>query len=549
MLNHVIYGDPLLRALLIFLLPICAFSAPSLHGQDLDFQKDILPIFEEHCYECHGNGKREGGLSLESITGLQKGGESGSPIFTPKASDSELFLRISSLSKGYRMPKRGESLSQPEISKIAKWIFQNAALAIDSPPADATAQQPLADKPSTPVQSPTASLPLVETRPPVVSSTPRTRSKTAPVAGSGILSDYGISDLFALIAATAFICFAICWIFYKVLVSRRKSRRIDMNQDQKAAFFAMAIGAMNCVLIIFSILLYVKTNELTKENKILRAKTGAVQSSQTSNVTAAPVVAVDANHLPLPPYPMHPPRLGGQYYRGNDERDNTLFNGGFYRTATIDLRLVNDNDEQLQWGDPIDGKLFVEIEITRAPKSTRELFTDRIADMTSVRHYSQLPSGTEQTLKLDVLDKENRWLVKVPLPDLRTESGKGRLEGMVYLMYGNQPGEQRLPRPHFGVKYDLRFEGGQTEVASTTTFASAVLNDSDDKEKSADSLKIKSDSVLWMGSMYTLNNRVLVPNSEQVLLDRWFDWRPIPEIEGDAAEDPALIGTTEHLAQ
>jgi hypothetical protein len=91
---------------------------------------------------------------------------------------------------------------------------------------------------------------------------------------------------------------------------------------------------------------------------------------------------------------------------------------------------------------------------------------------------------------------------------------------MVYMMYGVQPGRQ-LPRPHFAIRYDIQVEED----------------------------KISNESVLWMGSMYTLGNRVLVPEEGKILLDRWFDWRPIPVVEGEATTDPKLLGVEEHQGQ
>lgn len=517
----------------IFPLVLSALFAATLCGQDIDFQKEILPIFKEHCFECHGNGESKGGLSLESVAGLQQGGDSGSPIFTPKASDSELYLRIRSLAEGYRMPKRGEPLPQAKISKISKWIFQNKDLENAKPsPSELKVQTPVATTPNVDTKStnsnPTSSSPIVSTP---ISSTPtstvpnRDRAKRVVGAASeteGFLRDFGISPLLMVVASTAFISFLLCWILYRMVLqsSRRNRRRIQSNEELTASFFAILIGAISAVMLVSLVFLYLRASQLTLENELLRSGNGS-QTTNASDFGAAPIVSVDANNLPLPPHPMHPPRLGGKYYRGNDERDEALFNGGFYRTATIDLNLVSNWGSQVRWGDSAEKPLFVEIKIRRAPKATRELFTNRIAELSSIEHYSQSPGGAEKKLKFKVLEEDDLWSVKVPLADLSQQTGqKKHLEGMIYLMYGTQPSEDQLPRPHFGVKYDLHFEAG----------------------------KIGSDSVLWMGSMYTLNNRVLVPNSEQVLLDRWFDWRPIPEIEGDPSDDASLLGTNEHLS-
>lgn len=523
----------------IFPLILSALFAATLNGQAIDFQKEILPIFKTHCFQCHGDGKSEGGLSLESVSGLQRGGHSGSPIFTPKATDSELYLRISSLAEGYRMPQRGELLSQAKISKISKWIFQNRELENTKPPVNelkvqdpiparsplatpsvSNARQPITRQPITSAPADSSLLPLVDGLDRVSNRVPKTE---------GLLREFGITELFAVIAGTAFITCGLCWFLYQV-VSRARSRsslRIQRNEDLSHSFSAMLLGAISCVMLVSLVLFYLRASQLTIENEMLRSKKGPPQTTATAALLgAAPIVSIDADNLPLPPHPMHPPRLGGTYYRGNDERNESLFNGGFYRTATIDLKLVDGSGSQLRWEDSVDGPLFIEIQVRRAPKATRELFTNRIAELSSIDHYSQTPGGVDGKFKFEVLKEEDLWSVKVPLPDHAQQADKSHLAGMIYLMYGTQPSEDRLPRPHFAVKYDLHIAAG--------------------KKFSDPAFRIGSDSVLWMGSMYTLNNRVLVPNSEQVLLDRWFDWRPIPEIEGDPSKDASLLGTNEH---
>ena len=506
-----------------------ALFAATLCGQEIDFKKEILPIFREHCFECHGKGNSEGGLSLESLVGLQQGGDSGNAIFTPKPSDSELYLRIKSLADGYRMPKRGEPLPQDKISKIAKWIFQNRDLPRVEPaasvgevqtPAATTSKVPTSSQPSTSSPRPSASNPSRGTL--LRESDNSQRVVGAASKTEGLLREYGISQFLLLIALTGFIVFLSCFFFHRIIVrsSKRTSHRIQRNDDLTIDFFAILVGAISAVMLVSLVLLYLRASQLTLENEILRAE-GA--TSFTKSTSQAPIISIDANNLLLPPHPMHPPRLGGKYYRGNDERDESLFNGGFYRTATIDLNLASRSDPQLRWGESVEEPLFIEVQIRRAPKATREQFTNRIAELCSIQHYSQMPIGVQENLKFKVLEQENLWSVKVPLPDPMQQTGDRHLEGMIYLMYGTQPSEDQLPRPHFAIKYDLHFEVG--------------------KKFSEPPLRIGSDSVLWMGSMYTLNNRVLVPNAEQVLLDRWFDWRPIPEIEGTPSEDPSLLGT------
>ena len=127
---------------------------------------------------------------------------------------------------------------------------------------------------------------------------------------------------------------------------------------------------------------------------------------------------------------MHPPRLGGKYYRGNDERNDSLFNRGFYRTATIDLHLVNSEGTRLKWEDKVDNDTQVEILIRRAPKATKELFSERVRKLTSIEHYCQTTKAAKEKLKLEVLEKDDLWSVTIPLPP-QDQWAEGRVEGMI----------------------------------------------------------------------------------------------------------------------
>ncbi|WP_157665186.1 c-type cytochrome domain-containing protein [Mariniblastus fucicola] len=467
--------------LLVLLLPHAALD-------DL-FETEVLPIFRQHCFECHGLGETEGELSLETVASLMRGGHTGSAMLSSDLEDSELYLRITSMSDGYRMPKRGETLDPLEIETIAKWIKQASGnvdvdlFAASEGSADATESVGL-------------------------------RSAAEIPFSTDLLEGKEPSQVAMLVISTVVILTLVCWMFYRVLFGGSKKREIKSHSDRVAATIAMLIGAMSCLVLIFTGYLYWRTGELVKENQSLRDRL------QAGSMKMPETVVVNETNLPLPPHPMHPPRLGGQYYRGNDERSDSLFNGGFYRTATIDLHLVNSQGERVEWGDDGVDDFSVELEIRRAPEATKELFSQRVLDSISIQHFCQSVPGFKRNLTLEVVEKEDLWAVNVPLPKSGQWDGK-EMQGLIYLMYGFQPGEARLPRPHFAIRYDLQFKNGE----------------------------ISDDSELWMGSMYTLGNRVLVPDDDKILLDRWFDWRPIPVIEGKGSSDPELLGTEEHVGK
>ena len=99
------------------------FAQPS---SKVDFAKQIRPIFEKHCVDCHGDSEPEGGLRLTQRDGAFVEADSGAPAIVPrKPNQSGLYLRVSSKDEKQRMPPDG-GLSDQEIKTIQKWISEGA---------------------------------------------------------------------------------------------------------------------------------------------------------------------------------------------------------------------------------------------------------------------------------------------------------------------------------------------------------------------------------------------------------------------------------------
>ncbi len=93
----------------------------------VEFQRDILPILQQSCIECHGPQKAEGGLRLDERAAALAGGDSG-PVLRPGLpDDSELLWRVS-LPPGDPeiMPAIGDPLSPRQIDLLQRWIDQGA---------------------------------------------------------------------------------------------------------------------------------------------------------------------------------------------------------------------------------------------------------------------------------------------------------------------------------------------------------------------------------------------------------------------------------------
>ena len=91
-----------------------------------DFEKEILPVLANRCFECHGPEKQKAGLRLDSRAALLKGGDFGAAVVPGDAAGSHLIEVISSTDDDVKMPPKGERLSAAEIETFKKWIAQGA---------------------------------------------------------------------------------------------------------------------------------------------------------------------------------------------------------------------------------------------------------------------------------------------------------------------------------------------------------------------------------------------------------------------------------------
>jgi len=112
------------------LLSAATVDAETSGHDSIDFARDIQPILNARCTECHGGVKAAGGVSFvyeDRVINFE--GESGYPVVKPgDVDESELFYRITTDDAADRMPpaKDHAPLSKNEIDLIEKWIGQGA---------------------------------------------------------------------------------------------------------------------------------------------------------------------------------------------------------------------------------------------------------------------------------------------------------------------------------------------------------------------------------------------------------------------------------------
>jgi hypothetical protein len=122
-----------------FLLSLCFFLSHVSADEQVDYLKQIKPIFREQCYACHGALKQEGNLRLDTALLAIRGGDSGNAITPGDEKASLLLKRVTAADKSDRMPPEheGEPLTAERIELLRRWISAGAvAPATEEPEPD-----------------------------------------------------------------------------------------------------------------------------------------------------------------------------------------------------------------------------------------------------------------------------------------------------------------------------------------------------------------------------------------------------------------------------
>ena len=120
--NNAIRCSYLAGLLLLSVSPVIAAD-----NSEVNFGREIQPILAKHCYQCHGPNESEGGLQLDTQSGISAKLDSGNvAIVASNVAQSVILDRIRSTDESEQMPPEGKRLSEIEITLIEKWISQGA---------------------------------------------------------------------------------------------------------------------------------------------------------------------------------------------------------------------------------------------------------------------------------------------------------------------------------------------------------------------------------------------------------------------------------------
>src|SRR3954469_1363300 len=92
------------------------------------FEKQIRPLFAEHCYECHSAKakKLKGDLRLDTREGVFRGGETGPALVPGNPDESPLITAVRYHDKDLRMPPPKDDvprkLADIQINALVEWV-------------------------------------------------------------------------------------------------------------------------------------------------------------------------------------------------------------------------------------------------------------------------------------------------------------------------------------------------------------------------------------------------------------------------------------------
>ena len=98
---------------------LCHFILSTTSALAVDFVREVRPIFEKHCYECHGAEKQKNDYRLDIKSMALK------HIKPGQSAESTLFRFVSGLEKDTPMPPKSK-LSSAELETLKRWIDEGA---------------------------------------------------------------------------------------------------------------------------------------------------------------------------------------------------------------------------------------------------------------------------------------------------------------------------------------------------------------------------------------------------------------------------------------
>jgi hypothetical protein len=111
-------------------LAVGALALAGCSPKNVSYSRDVKPILERSCYECHapgGRGFQASGFDVTSYEALMKGGKFG-PLIKPGDAFTSAFNMLveGRVHSSIRMPHGREKLSEYELEVLKVWVSEGA---------------------------------------------------------------------------------------------------------------------------------------------------------------------------------------------------------------------------------------------------------------------------------------------------------------------------------------------------------------------------------------------------------------------------------------
>ena len=128
MRKEILFGLAALTAIVVRADVDVSKLPPPAAQKDVTFAKDIKPMFEKACFNCHGEEKQKAKLRVDSVEGILKGSENGKIVEVGKSEKSSLVHTVAGLVEDMMMPPEGKAdpLTKEQIALLRAWIDQGA---------------------------------------------------------------------------------------------------------------------------------------------------------------------------------------------------------------------------------------------------------------------------------------------------------------------------------------------------------------------------------------------------------------------------------------
>jgi hypothetical protein len=92
------------------------------------YTKEIRPLLDKYCIECHRIGNLKGGANLESLEGMMKGGRKGKTLLVAgKPDDSPIVTTTEGKTRPFMPPKKSKKKpTDGEVAKLRAWVAAGA---------------------------------------------------------------------------------------------------------------------------------------------------------------------------------------------------------------------------------------------------------------------------------------------------------------------------------------------------------------------------------------------------------------------------------------